>query len=1801
MKNKNTQSKFIFSLCLLVFAVINIYSETPNASGAKQFAESFFKTNAPQFAPGKTIAKTTLKQCYQSPGYKENPVFVFQNTNKGFAVVAQRNGNYAVVGYAPDGKFNPDSIPVQFSSLLKLYEDSLTVNASAPQKITAGTPVATPLLDVAGISLNQFGHENVGFCPTGCVATAFTQIMAYYKYPSQGQGSHCYTHATYGQLCADFGNTTYNWNNPTEDDYKKLSFHVGVAMDMNYCGSASGSAPYNWGYEKAMHTYFKYYLNKGTTQSYYIRNEIDNKRPVYVEVPGTPGHAVVVDGYDTDELFHINFGWGGSYNGYYVLNSNSTFVVAGYKFGTNLSAAYFITPQPLKTNMQDSLALVAVNNAFNNVTGWDLAQPVSTWNGVLTFNGRVVSLNLSGSTYDTYQGVIAPEIGNLTALQNLSLTGKFDGSLPSGLTNLTELKNLYIYSAYGTLKIVLPENIGNLSKLESLVIPYKVEGSIPASIGNLTKLTTLDLGSGNLTGSIPAGIGNLVNLTSINLQKNKLTGAIPESFSNLINLTTIYLSENQLSGSLPVNIGNLTKLTSLTLNDNQLSGSLPASLGNCTKLAFLSLYNNQFSGEIPSTLGSLSSIKSLNFSNNKFTSLPSDLSGWSNLEELNLNNNLLSALPEAVNKLTGIRTLYASNNQISTLPDNFGFLPALQNLDLSFNKITEFPDALCQLTNLQSISFRSNKIASFPPSIKLLPASLNFMVLDSNEIKGPIPKELLENTSLNPLLMAHNHFTFEDIPASTKYRNSVGYQQPVLLSKKIFKVGLGDTINIDVRKFAPFTLTSNVYNWVSATKNKVVSSTPNPILSVIIDEKTINNKYYCSVSNPSLPTYTYYDFGNTYTFPCMSSVNTDTLSFQLASEEELISEKYDGAYVVSTKSVPTKIVEDKTVTLVPPLKARGTITWQASSDGKTWYDLSSTMSQNDLKSNFISVKQQELVLSPKTPAFYRCSVLDVNCEPLLSDTIKVNPFGNVVYDGTVNVATATKTIKADSIEVTLPKEICDKDFRLTIVKLDNPPPAPAGMKMSSAYDVTVSFASVFEVPLQIKFKNINKKIITNKTLPEYKPGYYDELQRKWVLYDNGGITLKDSTVFFLSNHLTKLAWFEIAQGSYTHIHTGDHVNVVYKWGTGTGEENSYLGYQYSNNKKPHEAWYNSNTDPDKGGTPMLVQDVAGYMDVIIKKFKEKGLETPDLRFNVYVSNMGDKYFGKIGVCGYLSGRGYFDINSFLAVDRDDLRKTLAHEYMHYTQDYYMVVLTDNYFFTEAHAPTAPRIVWPFEAELETAEPEDNLKQVLTQKEENGEKLRSIFDLLSEPWDNAGGLPIIEKLTVTTSEANVSSTFLHYLQCLRKGTLMDMALLLKNHTWGSSATNWTWRSYINSQISAQIGTTIGDEYDDYVRYLLTGENEKFTVLDKGEGNPYTNIIKNLTPENEGTFAKRMVYNFAKTENTPQKDNVDMKVPYLASKVLLLYNQTPDRGVVVSYKRLHTIDKDNKVYYGKYDYKTKKTIFTDITDSTTYNIFIEARSDKSVKETQNIGFLLLVNKKCPSIVGFGSDFSASFELTATPVYDIEYLYSTWIAGADGNSLYVHTNSKGNKDAFLISGVYLNPTDANVVSHQVNYYSSNRTMINDSVYTVDIQFSDETRREYTDIIGAMPGIQITDKQIRIEYNFVASTMKISGTSKITNKYETNYEEKPRILLGSIWYNDSKLYLKDINTMTVSSSGDNTLLRTLNSSETQNVVTKISNSRREVDYNDKGEVTSDETIHYVSTDYSGGDVVLKLVLKMR
>jgi Leucine-rich repeat (LRR) protein len=1780
---KITLNTHILFYCWLVILLLtgtmnfSIFAETPNPTGAKQFAEDFFKTNAPRFAPGKVYQKPVLSQRYQSASYKATPVFVFQNVEKGFVVVAQNNNQFAVAGYAPEGQFQADSVPPQLSSLLQFYEDSLQIKPAAIQKTSAGEPVMTPLLDEAGISLNQFSHPEVGGCPTGCVATAFVQIMAYYKYPTTGVGSHCYTHPTYGQLCADFGNTTYNWNNPTNEDYKKLSFHVGIAMDMNYCESSYGSTPSRSDYPQAMSDYFKYYLNNGFTDSYFIINEINNRRPAYAELPGDPSHAVVLDGYDTDGLFHINFGWGGQYNGYYVLNNNSTFIV-GYKFGTNVSFTCFITPYPLKTDIQDSLALVAVHNSLNGSTGWDLKQPVSTWKGVLIMNGRVISLKLNNGSYFTYNGSIPSEIGNLTALQTLDLLGKFDGELPASIANLTMLKTLSIYAGAGKLKAQLPENVGNLVNLEILEIPLHAEGNIPSSIGNLTKLHRLVLNSGNLIGDIPNEMGNLKNLTYLNLKGNKLTGSIPTGITNLTQLTEIYLDGNQLSGPLPDNIGNLTELVTLTLNDNQLSGNLPESLGNCTKLITLNLYNNEFTGEIPASLGNLSLIKNLNFSNNKFISLPNEMGNWNKVEELNLNNNQLSSLPRSINNLTNLKTLYANHNQLAELPESFGAFPLLNNIDLSYNQLKIFPEELCLLTKLEYISFRKNKIEKFPASIVMLPSTLNYLALDSNEIKDPIPKALLENGNLSALLLHYNRFTFEDLPVSDQLRNGIGNQKPVNLSKKIFKTAIGDTLHIDIREIAPFTLATNQYNWMSVEKNKVVSDSPDPILTVIINDKNIKNKYYCKVTNPSSPTYTYIlSSGSPLILPCLNFVTTDTISFQLATEEELIAEKYKNSYVVFSNNVPSKIVEDKIVTLIPPLKVRGVVKWQASLDGTTWFDLSEDMSQNDLKANFVSVKQKELVLSPKTPAYYRCSVQDANCEPLLSDTIKVNPFGNVLYDETMNVVTQSQTVKIDSIEVTIPAKIYDKDFRMTIVKLDNQPSAPDSIQIMPAYDVTVSFAETFDVPLLIKLKNIDKKTFDSRYIHNYKAVYLDKETHKWIPYEKSYISLQDTTMVFETNHLTlvSVAWWDsnYYTGGYNWKYERNNISVYYK-----DNDTDFMKFNYDIKQTP-QPWH-------VPGVPLMVQDVTEYLHEVREKFKLEKLPVPE-KFTVYIKELGNDD-GVVGLLGM--------INHYLTIDRSiltptKLRSILAHEYMHFTQDYYISANAGNIFWMEATAHLTDRMVWDANV-IPVSESEQYLLDGRTAS-------NSIYDFLANSWDYWDSSILTQNRWGNIHYCYLAGTFLHYMRSYRVGEKLNPTSLLKGATWTGS-----WLEYLNSYIKKNLKSNIGDEYDNYVRYILSGENKKFTIL-SDEGNPYSYLIKNSGTENKGTFASRLIYNFAKEDNHQQINKYEITVPYLASQVLLLYNQASDRGVVVNYKRLHDEDKDYKVYYAKYDFQTQQTTFVDISDSTKYNFFIEARTDESVKETQNICFLLLVNKKCSTSPSSSDNFNASFELTATPVYDIENLVGGWVAGNNGNNLFVHTFSQNAKYGFVISGVQKAPIRSTLVSHTVNYYSSHRSEINDSSYVVNVHFSDETRDEYPpqpDSLIILPTIQISEITQKIVYNFVRGSIKIHSNEKYINQFEDKDEnDEPVIYPMSEFYIDATLWVKNLYSMTILTGGDKVTFKTRNSAETQSAIERMSYTFRDVNLDLKGEPTTDNTYEYQSTDYSSGDIILQLTFQTK
>ncbi len=339
-------NKTLIIINIFIFSVHMLSAQSIPDPRARELAVDFFSE-----AGAKNENVPVVFPAYQSSSPVNTEIHIYQNEKGGFVIIAENDDKYNIAGYSPAGVYIPDDVSEAFISLIQGYESWSSFPESKLTGLTKSTVIVDPLLDREGVSLNQYWHSEAGGCPTGCTATAMAQIMSYYKSSSSGTGYPCYTHPVYGTLCADIENTVFDWNNMTDPDYELLSFQVAVAMHMDFCGLYGGSTPSSPSYMNVLQDYYGYFVYNGTTDLYFLTNELDHERPVYVSLPGKVGHAVVVDGYDSDGYYHINFGWGGHYNGYFQLNTGDTFYVGppntGLTFGTNISAARYVSPKPL--------------------------------------------------------------------------------------------------------------------------------------------------------------------------------------------------------------------------------------------------------------------------------------------------------------------------------------------------------------------------------------------------------------------------------------------------------------------------------------------------------------------------------------------------------------------------------------------------------------------------------------------------------------------------------------------------------------------------------------------------------------------------------------------------------------------------------------------------------------------------------------------------------------------------------------------------------------------------------------------------------------------------------------------------------------------------------------------------------------------------------------------------------------------------------------------------------------------------------------------------------------------------------------------------------------------------------------------------------------------------------------------------------------------------------------------------------------------------------------------------------------
>lgn len=340
---------------------------------AQRVAEQFFAARTTRAAaPSVTLKWDGRKDATRSTA-AEAPFYVFDNTTGGFVIVAGEECISPILGYSTSGAFKVDGMPENisywFDYIRQGVEYARTSHKTTTSAVKAewqayinGTTrslaaatsneklLTTALWDQSApynIEATKWCNFAEGSVFTGCVATATSIIMRYHKHPYKGNGTlPSYNYIDKKQRSRHINGyeltTVYDWDNMLLE-YKGSNYtqeqatavallmkDVGVMAGMSYgTGDTGGSGSDNDFAATGLLKYMDYdasmekierglYSNDEWISR--IKSSIDNNCPVLFDgVSSAGGHSFVLDGYDSNNRIHINWGWSGSNNGYYTI------------------------------------------------------------------------------------------------------------------------------------------------------------------------------------------------------------------------------------------------------------------------------------------------------------------------------------------------------------------------------------------------------------------------------------------------------------------------------------------------------------------------------------------------------------------------------------------------------------------------------------------------------------------------------------------------------------------------------------------------------------------------------------------------------------------------------------------------------------------------------------------------------------------------------------------------------------------------------------------------------------------------------------------------------------------------------------------------------------------------------------------------------------------------------------------------------------------------------------------------------------------------------------------------------------------------------------------------------------------------------------------------------------------------------------------------------------------------------------------------------------------------------------------
>lgn len=403
--------KRVLSVIVLALTVSIVYAQHITEQQAMERALQYLSEKTASTTRRVGAAAVDGEKALESAPVETGGIYAFNIEGGGFIIASADARALPVLGYSTSGSIDWDNMPDNMRSWLQGYEQAIATLGSRTDLVDGKTQTnriqdgdweaVEPLVKTHwgqdepywnqvpkynGVRTDLKGEQ----CYVGCAATALAQVMNYYQWPKtlpEGLDAYNYQSSYYGRTKNWHINALppviFDWDNMI-NDYKRYNSQTksydmlgtdqqnnAVATLMRYCGQALKMqyGPRELGGSAASGSYIATSLvnkldyntakniSRATSKNIYewekiIYTELAAHRPVvYYGQSDNGGHAFVCDGYDGNGMFHINWGWHGSDDGYFSLsvlnpynNTGAGSGSSGIGFSINEGAIIYTDP-----------------------------------------------------------------------------------------------------------------------------------------------------------------------------------------------------------------------------------------------------------------------------------------------------------------------------------------------------------------------------------------------------------------------------------------------------------------------------------------------------------------------------------------------------------------------------------------------------------------------------------------------------------------------------------------------------------------------------------------------------------------------------------------------------------------------------------------------------------------------------------------------------------------------------------------------------------------------------------------------------------------------------------------------------------------------------------------------------------------------------------------------------------------------------------------------------------------------------------------------------------------------------------------------------------------------------------------------------------------------------------------------------------------------------------------------------------------------------------------------------------------